>query len=53
MAKLDLNINDFQNIQPAAPEILPAGEYVMQIIKSSAATPSPAAAGICSWSLMC
>lgn len=34
MAKLDLNINDFQNIQPAAPEILPAGEYVMQIIKS-------------------
>lgn len=34
MAKLDLNANDFQNIQPAAPEILPVGEYTMQIIKS-------------------
>lgn len=34
MAKLNLNAADFQNIQPPAPEILPVGEYTMQIVKS-------------------
>jgi hypothetical protein len=34
MAKLDLNVADFQNIEQPVSEILPAGEYVMQIIKS-------------------
>ena len=35
MAKLDLNVSDFQNIQQTnTQEILPVGEYTMQIIKS-------------------
>lgn len=34
MAKLDLNLDNFKNIEQPVSEILPVGEYVMQIIKS-------------------
>jgi len=34
MAKLNLNPADFEGINDGAPEILPVGEYTMQIIQS-------------------
>ena len=34
MAKLDLNFENFKNIEQPVSEVLPAGEYTMQIIKS-------------------
>lgn len=34
MAKLDLNLDNFKNLEQPVSEILPVGEYVMQIIKS-------------------
>ena len=34
MAKLDLNFDNFKNIEQPVSEILPVGEYTMQIIKS-------------------
>ena len=34
MAKLNLNPADFENISDGAPEILPVGDYTMQIVQS-------------------
>lgn len=34
MAQLNLNPKDFEGINDSAPEILPVGEYQMQIIQS-------------------